>query len=834
MSSKPIMFLQSCLPRRAGWFGDGELHSESYDDDDGIYSGSNIRSVLKMDPSTGALRIPSYTQLSRAEHCPLLKHTWGQNWEKVIKLCASQPWRTLHKTKYSGRTALHLATFDRRCPLGVARALLKANRQMIAVRDSNNYTPLHIVAFFSAANTIARGAGTGLYSDETERPAEDAVAINHMGRTTEGIVGRAEITEPIPSSRTIIFNAIDAEAETMSIVSLFCDTAIMVEQELGRALGKNQEEKQLPLLEGTSPLYLAAKKGAPVSILKILLETRSRTNWIAPSTGGEPYWYRNDNSIHGKISLEKEVTSDSFSSPLEILLREDRLRSTMNASYYRNDVYLLGEEEDGNMLRRGRTRNSDQYSSSTAAAFRLRNGTTCARRTPLHPDEIDGVPHLMRLMRKMAIDRCREHHCHENCGVANRTVLNGPSTYVADCDSCIATPGIFTQSQQRCLQLWERCIELLVTAGGGGIPLLLMEEDDHTNKKATMLMTTNHSESSFVPYGILHACVCCKVPVPSLVEIALLLFPEQVTKRDARHGLIPLHHVLRAKHKYSYATSNLLTILLKGRANVFASLCSKTNRKAKKQQLRQSSKVARGVVSKNGKMPEIPSLSHCTTYNSESDMNNIPTSQFLTPRYLHSTVLLPFPSMPNNYVLKPLEGQPLREDTGPIPLIFAIRLGLPMDGIIDKLLEADSYESLRTLDPISRLPPFALLAMSVCPFVNQQQCTSTSSNLDKSSDSNRKITPSSRKEYANDIVSTAIGCTINALSHGDGDTNFETLSLPTKHTPSTSMSTSSICSASIGTNPKNSIFKGPTYKLDDIYRLLLAHPQVLAQYFTVS
>ncbi len=811
------MFFQSCL--FAGGFSDED--SYDLDNDDGYENSCKIRSVLKLDSSTGALRIPSYTQISRAAHCPLLKHAWAQNWEQVLKICSNQPWRSLHMTKYSGRTALHLATFDRRCPLAVASALLKANRHMIAVRDSNNYTPLHIVAFFSAATAVAQGATMDVSSNDAETSAaQNAIAANQMGRNTEDTNGNADRTQSVEKTLASATNTVDAETEAMNVVSLFCDTAIMVEQELGRARGKDREkEEELPLLEGTSPLYLAAKKGAPVSILKILLETRSRTHWIAPSTGGEPYWYE---SPRGTARVEFPY-SPSFSSPLEILLREDRLRSSMNASYYRNDAFLLGEEEDGNLLRRGRTQpHGRRNNSSSAAAARIRNGSTRARRSPLHPDEIEGNPHLIQAMRRIAIDRCHEHYkSWKECSKVN---------YSVGFDSSGSESHDFTESQQRCLELWEKCIELLVTAGGGGIPILLNEKQDLDGQDAG-------SSKTFAPYGILHACVCCKVPVPSLVEIALILFPEQVSKRDAIYGLIPLHHVLRAKHRYSYATSNLLTILLKGRASSTARASEKKPKSAPKshahrEQSQQSSNTSRQATSRGDNMPKAPSLVKSTTCGDKiCDVNGISSLGRPIAEQLKSTVLVPFPYTGNDSFPKTsIENHHTQHGHGPIPLVYAIRLGLPMNGVIDKLLEADSHESLRTVDPITRLPPFALVAMRVCPSENlpdQQYDTSStvynsfdSTNAHGASLATASPPPSGRSDNSRDIIAMAIGSTINILSSGDGNGLFE-------EEKACTTSKSNPCSAE--RTPKHDCTQC-TYEVDDIYCLLREHPQVLSQY----
>jgi len=822
------MLFRSCLPGLASRCGVEERN----DNNGGNY---NIRSVLKMDPSTGALQVPSYTQISRADHCPLLKHAWGQNWDELIKVCANQPWRTLHMTKYSGRTALHLATFDRSCPLRVARALLKANRQMIAVRDSNNYTPLHIVAFFSAATSLSQSENVSisLSSGEQEISTGEAVTTNPMGRAIEDDE-RGESTESSTTSQPSLTSNANAnsESEAVSVMSLFCDTAIMVEQELGRATGNNREEQQMPLFEGTSPLYLAAKKGAPVSILKILLETRSRTNWIAPSTGGEPYWYENTNknTQGNETPREKESPNASFSSPLEILLREDRLRSSMNGSYYRNDAFLLGEEEDGNLLRRGRSnRNS---SSSTAASRSCDKMTANTRRSPLHPDEIHGVPHLREEMRRLATNRCCQHYRHEEFDAEGKKCLDDRQPHVSNGDDSYTgkTPAL-THSQQRCLELWEKCIELLVTAGGGGIPLLSVEKDDYIDE------AINHNDGTFVPYGILHACVCCKVPVPSLVEVALILFPEQVFHRDARHGMVPLHHVLCAKHKYSYATSNLLTILLKGRANINTPLGSKHTRKYKKENRHHLSiQSERKVESTVARIPKVPSLSNCKHCNDGEDEYKMLFSDWPNARYLQSTVLLPFLSTKDSSVIGFRNDIDIREFNRTIPLIFAIRSGLPMDGVINKLLEANSYESLRTIDPISRLPPFALIAMKPCHSeLEAKQQRDDYFDIQQLTGSNEGATTTilatkSGKDHSNDIITAAIGSTINILSSGDGNNDVEMPSTSAIFPFSSSTSSSSdICTKSTKRSPIDKNTSCSPYELDNIYHLLLAHPQVLAQ-----
>ena len=202
------------------------------------------RSLIVID--LDGMLVPTYKRIPRQE-CRMLTYAWERRWTEVIARCDHMPEEAFMKADHSGRTALHLATFHNEgSPLHVAQALLRANRHAILVEDSSCYTPLHNLGFFEGTND--------------------------------------------------------------NVMALFCDTALMVEQEL-------QGRGTLPTPSRTSPLYLAAKRNAPKSTLFILLNTRSgqqskhtRNNWIAPITGGESYW-------------DPQQTLDKCSSPLEILLR---------------------------------------------------------------------------------------------------------------------------------------------------------------------------------------------------------------------------------------------------------------------------------------------------------------------------------------------------------------------------------------------------------------------------------------------------------------------------------------------------------------------------------
>jgi ankyrin repeat protein len=346
------------------------------------------RRMLYIDSASGAMRVPQYKKVRR-EACPMLQWSWEEEWNELLLRCLSNPEEALSVTEHSGRTALHLATFNHPSPLKVAQALLKANRHMVLVQDNNWYTPLHNVCFF---------------------PGEH-------------------------------------------LVNLFCDTAIMVEQEL-------QGHGCIPVTSGTSPLFLAAKRAAPLSTLECLLATRSRTEWIAPSTGGEPYW--------------DSKTLDEYSSPLEILLR-DRAAQCFDIERIQENAELR------NALR-------------TIAYKQLSKGGRGRR------------------IAKDDSDETKE------------------ETTAADFEN---------PKDLEALRLWEKCIELLA-------------------EHCPLLLKNNDADLEF-PFGVLHAVACVKVPIPSLLQVALAVVPEQTLQRDER-GMIPLHHVLLANHPY--ATQTLVSTLL--------------------------------------------------------------------------------------------------------------------------------------------------------------------------------------------------------------------------------------------------------------------------------
>lgn len=602
-------------------------------------------SVLRMDPTTGALQLPIYKTVPR-DVCPLLRHSWSQDWDRVVQVVSKEPFRTLHRTDHYNRTALHLVTFSHRpCPLDVVRALLRANRHMVLMQDKNWYTPLHLAAFF------ARSAG-----------------------------------------------------ET-TLTSLLCDTAIMVEQEL-----QHGAAGAIPRSYGTSPLLLAAKRNAPLETLRALLKTRSHTRWIAPTTGGEPYW-------------DDGTPAEDYSSPLEVLVR-DRVNQ-----YLRPELLLLpplthstdGTMDDGDKT----TYNLSPLANRMrqVAVDRLVGGTNYGkdgnnRRLYVTTREDTKIITLAAECNGTIVTRSDALCGTDTDGVDRHTVVE------IDITDPVLLPSPFGDDEMKCIRLWEKCIELLV----GHCPLLQVDRETDC------------------PRGILHAVTCCKVPIPSLVQVVLTLFPEQVVQRDER-GMIPLHHVLCANHKY--ATEPLLEILLSA-------------------------------------TPSDQDSSH--SWSSLSSSSPSLVSLF------RSTALIPFPPTVND----DCNGDDQYEDggeigscyienngrdrpTGPTALAFALRRGLPMKSVIQRLLEADSDVTLSTMDPSTKLYPFGLVAL---------HC-----------------------EHQQD--GGLVECTVDD-PHQDCATAIEDLSM------------SFFSGKKNHPDSKTRCGDHAYYELDDVYKVLTAHPQILS------
>jgi hypothetical protein len=504
-----------------------------------------------IDSSSGAMRIPTYTIVSR-DNCALLRLAWEQEWQKVAIRCVTHPQETFCQTENSLRTPLHLATLNNvPCPIEVAQALLQTNRHMVLVQDKDRYTPLHNICFFRPSS-----------SSSTLRRRRNGSTSHGGSRQDETKPSSSAIIYPTASIFYSHCRQMVGEIEDNELIPLFCDTAIMVEQEL-------QGHGIIPKSMGISPLFLAAKRAAPLSTLQVLLQTRRqgtsqssssssssnansspqhyperprcRARWIAPSTGGEPYWCA--------------TTLDEYSSPLEILLR-DRASAVFG--------FLLDSHSD--------SRNENTQSESDQDE----PGATAASEQKRQ--------RVLRILRKVAWHRlgtpvpAPRTQCTTSStsaitqGSTNGHSMEDPKLSRDQDDSGNHTVSPLSSSttqwredlQQltvtecQAVLLWGKCLELLAEH----CPRLW--NPSHCGSPcpstATATTTTNQVSSGRLLPGLVQTVACLKVPIPILLQLSLQVFPDQALLRDEERGMTPLHHVLEAQHPY--ATKTLLSILL--------------------------------------------------------------------------------------------------------------------------------------------------------------------------------------------------------------------------------------------------------------------------------
>lgn len=226
------------------------------------------RALTTTDTNTVPIRVPIYKKISR-QQCPLIDYTWERQWTKVVGRCCSHPSEACCVSDHSGRTALHLASFNHGCPNYVAVALIEANPHALIKQDSYGQTPLHYACQF-------RGG-------------------------------------------------------TNDLVVLYC-------QKLVEFSSRMDVRNACPSITA-SPLYLACKRNAPIHVLNSLVSTRKSmgtTCWIAPMTGGEPYWDDDNNETHGTKS-PLSVLIDSCKDDIDIQINLDVRQQMKDAVLSIND-----------------------------------------------------------------------------------------------------------------------------------------------------------------------------------------------------------------------------------------------------------------------------------------------------------------------------------------------------------------------------------------------------------------------------------------------------------------------------------------------------------------
>jgi hypothetical protein len=210
-----------------------------------------LRPQQKAKRKEGAVSpVPKYKVVDRSK-CELLRLCWERNWDAVLARCKTHPEEAFCRSRNTDRTALHLATMPgAKCPAPVLLTLLETNPHAVVVRDDHRYrggTPLHFLCGSAHRNN----------HDLVNRFVQSALNFDEKWNTN---------------------------TNTNNTVSI----------------GSSSSEHAY-----YSPLLLAAKMAARVQTLKILVQTRRQTLWIAPWTGGEAA-YPAQNVNNPLLSEEEE------------------------------------------------------------------------------------------------------------------------------------------------------------------------------------------------------------------------------------------------------------------------------------------------------------------------------------------------------------------------------------------------------------------------------------------------------------------------------------------------------------------------------------------------
>mmetsp|Transcript_16548 Transcript_16548/g.25028 ORF Transcript_16548/g.25028 Transcript_16548/m.25028 type:complete len:438 (+) Transcript_16548:105-1418(+) len=199
-------------------------------------SKSNVKTVIftrisskANEDSSSSRKEPTYRSVSR-RNCPLMHYIWECNWPAALKRIETNPEELFYVTDTSGRTALHLASFNQGSPVYVAESLLAKNQHALLAKDRNRRTPLHYACTFN------RGGSKHL-------------------------------------------------------VPLYCDYLMMLQGKCTYDLPPiDGTDSYVP----SPLLLACCNCSTSVDTIRILISTARQSiyKWIAPKTGCEPYWFQ--------------------------------------------------------------------------------------------------------------------------------------------------------------------------------------------------------------------------------------------------------------------------------------------------------------------------------------------------------------------------------------------------------------------------------------------------------------------------------------------------------------------------------------------------------------
>jgi hypothetical protein len=275
-------------------------------------------------------------------------------------------------------------------------------------------------------------------------------------------------------------------------------------------LEQQQQPQTFTLLRVTppSPLWYATKRGASLRTLRTLLQTSRRRSWVAPRTGGEPYY-----STKGDNSL-LVCSSSPLASPLNVLLKyhggiEERFfvemtsKTTTGMTGMKDDTTTTDNENDKN----------------------LQNILRKLTRRRLHMSRTNNT------------DANDDDHDHEEEDIDGMIPSQACRTIAIECVDDTTTIDADQNHHDHdhnmeIIELWEKCLELLVDH----CPVLLLLLPGVVTGGSS-----GQGGRAILNRGIVHAVVCANLP--SLLPLVSWLFPEQFLQHDEQ-GFLPLHHAI--------------------------------------------------------------------------------------------------------------------------------------------------------------------------------------------------------------------------------------------------------------------------------------------------
>lgn len=580
--------------------------------------------------------IPKYTAMPstrRGKNPHLLSLTWAREWPEVLVRCQHNPEEAFQYNSRFGRTPLHLSMFSRDgCRPRVLIALLKANKHASVVRDKIGFTPLHYACQFGAGESlIVLLAATAVSVDlDLTFPTRD-FCNDSKGKSYED--DQVDLNNYIGCDCYF-----DCKCPTCPITTYNRLNPVHM-------LGIEDNDKE-SLLEQPysipSPLYLACKRGASIDILRLLINQsrkyskllfkrlrskrkpfsekdlahspcvntanlKLRSYWIAPFTGGEPWFFFRecDNyenipssdstsiassssaSIHSnnpefewsRSTLSNHLHTnnqniDNFNRGTLIHDRNQRAERRENppnntrrrAVFFESDDNREYEDNRNYLYRRPTTYN--RTSGVSKSAELIKSNTIFSPLEALwesYESEMEQtLGYILNALRKKNIHNLNYNDAkinfYKNHGAFWEKVLlllrSGQMNTKESLSISVTSFTKFPLLNSRLRSEFHYDTEEHNFLDGAFDDFCLdhMFEDtkvqDNSRVKPSYSETVNNNirirndnESRKNTLSVLHVIASLKTPMPGLLTCALFLHPKDLTQRD-ECGMLPLHHAI--------------------------------------------------------------------------------------------------------------------------------------------------------------------------------------------------------------------------------------------------------------------------------------------------